>query len=92
MPRTLSRPLGAHDILTVVAAVTELGMGRADAVTWLSQNGLIIKVAGRRRVIWGDVVNAARGRDLDEELREEALRRDKRAHRLRVPFPKTTAF
>ena len=62
MDRRLSpRPLGREDVLTIAEAARELKLRDADARAWLTQRLLIKDVAGRGRVIWGDVLDALRG-------------------------------
>jgi len=58
--RDTRRPLGPCSILTVDEAVTELGMTDQVARRWLQEQGLVHLVAGRRRVIAGDLVEAIR--------------------------------
>jgi len=61
MPSRSQRALGPCSILTVGEAVAELGMRDADAIAWLREHDLICMVAGRRRVVAGDLADAVRG-------------------------------
>lgn len=54
------RAIGPCNILTVREAVRELGIRHADAVRWLEARNLIHLVAGRKRVIAGDLADAIR--------------------------------
>ena len=49
-----------HDLLSLSDAFLRLGMRRGDAQAWLQSRRLIRRVAGRQRVIWGDVLDAIR--------------------------------
>ncbi len=49
-----------HDLLSVPQTVRRLGMRAGDARAWLAENQLVRRVAGRDRVIWGDVLDAIR--------------------------------
>lgn len=52
--------LGAAAILSVVTAVALMPLAEADARRWLEEHGLVHDLAGRRVVIWGDVLEALR--------------------------------
>lgn len=54
------RELGAAAVLPVVRAVELLPLAEADARRWLTEQGLVRDLAGRRVVIWGDVLDALR--------------------------------
>lgn len=54
------RGLGPCDVLTVPEAVALLGMREPDARRWLAEHDLIHEVAGRQRVIAGDLTEAIR--------------------------------
>lgn len=45
-------------VLTVAAACRALRMREGDARRWLREKGLIREVAGRRRVVWGEILDA----------------------------------
>jgi len=60
-PGPAIRGLGPCDVLTVEEAVAVIGIRRADAMRWMAGLDLIHDVAGRRRVIAGDLVQAIRG-------------------------------
>lgn len=47
-------------MLSVVHAVELLPLAEADARRWLQERGLVRDLAGRRVVIWGDVLDALR--------------------------------
>ena len=49
-----------HDLLSLSGAVQRMGMRKEDAQAWLRSRRLIRRVAGRQRVIWGDVLDAIR--------------------------------
>jgi hypothetical protein len=53
--------LGPCDVITVPEAVAILGMREPDARRWLAEHDLVHDVAGRERVIAGDLVEAIRG-------------------------------
>jgi hypothetical protein len=59
------RAIGPCNILTVHEAVRELGIRHMDAVRWLEARKLIHMVAGRRRVIAGDLIEAIRSLTVD---------------------------
>ena len=54
------RGLGPCDVLTVPEAIAVLGMREPDAKRWLAEHELIREVAGRQRVIAGDLTEAIR--------------------------------
>ena len=54
------RAIGPCNILTVREAVWELGIRHADAIRWMEARKLIHLVAGRKRVIAGDLAYAIR--------------------------------
>lgn len=54
------RGLGPCDILTVAEAVSVLAMRETDGRLWLRERRLVHDVAGRERVICGDLVEAIR--------------------------------
>jgi hypothetical protein len=60
--------LSAGDVLTPSEAARALRMREADALTWLRDRGLVRAVAGRERVIWGDVLSAIRTGDAPVEV------------------------
>ena len=54
--RLSPRPLCAQEVLTVAEAARELKLRDSDARSWLSEHGLIVLVAGRKRVVWRHVL------------------------------------
>lgn len=78
-PHLDPRPLSPASVLTVREAVRELKLRRDDGIAWLNEHGLVRDVAGRQRVIWGDVLDAIRGRAHGSsepvELKVQAVRR-----------------
>lgn len=54
------RGLGPCDVLTVPEAIAVLGMREPDAKRWLAEHSLVREVAGRPRVIAGDLTEAIR--------------------------------
>ncbi len=60
-PGPAIRGLGPCDVLTVEEAVAVIGIRRSDALRWMAGLELIHDVAGRRRVIAGDLAEAIRG-------------------------------
>lgn len=61
--RELRLLLGSAAILTPRQAAEMLPVADADALDWLEQHGLIRYMAGRKVVVWGDVVEAIRAAD-----------------------------
>lgn len=53
--------LGPCDVLTMAEAIAMLGMREPDARRWLANHSLVHDVAGRERVIAGDLAEAIRG-------------------------------
>ena len=86
---TLASP---HDLLTVAQTIRRLGFRAGEAREWLETHRLVREVAGRKRVIWGDVLAVIRraspipgdpgGGRFEGPRRVEAVRR----------MTKTTAF
>lgn len=66
--------LGTGDVLTPSEAARALRMREADALEWLRTRGLVRHVAGRERIIWGDVLSAIRTGDLPVEVAAPARR------------------
>lgn len=63
------------DVLTVTSAARALRMREADARAWLRDEDLIRTVAGRERVIWGDVLACIRRGDTPKaQTRPDARR------------------
>ena len=60
-PGPAIRGLGPCDVLTVEEAVAVIGIRRSDALRWMAGLEIIHEVAGRRRVIAGDLAEAIRG-------------------------------
>jgi hypothetical protein len=46
-----------EDVLTVEAASVRLGLPLRDGKAWLEDEGLVVCVAGRERVLWGQVLD-----------------------------------
>ncbi len=61
-------------LVTVGAAVRALRVRRSVAVGWLREHDLIRTVAGRERVIWGDVLAAVRGGSLERRTVRPSFR------------------
>jgi hypothetical protein len=61
-------------LVTVGAAVRALRVRRSVAVAWLREHDLIRTVAGRERVIWGDVLAAVRGGTLERRTVRPSFR------------------
>ena len=69
MPRTTSRSQtdqdrlaqGAAAVFSLHRAATLLPISNKEALVWLRQNGLVLLLAGREVVIWGDVLDRLRG-------------------------------
>ncbi len=57
---TLTRPASAADVLDVPAVAARLGLPVEEARAWLEGEGLIQCIAGRERVVWGQVLDAFR--------------------------------
>jgi len=90
-PPSCPRPLSPADLLTIEEAVAELGMRRAAAVTWMKKHGIIRQVAGRQRVIWGDVLAAIKldspaALDAQEDT-ESHQEPQQRRSRVTIPLP-----
>jgi len=69
------RPLGPCSLLTVGEAIAELGMTDRVARQWLRDQDLICLVAGRRRVVAGDLVDAIRDASREGSPPKRARRR-----------------
>jgi hypothetical protein len=67
--------LGPGDLLTVSEAARAMRMREAEARSWLRGEGLVRHLAGRERVIWGDVLARLRAVDLEGEARQEDRRK-----------------
>jgi hypothetical protein len=70
MPADRPIGLGLGDVLTVREAVRALRIAEAEGRRWLETEGLIRHVAGRPRVIWGDVVARIRAGEPQDEKPE----------------------
>jgi hypothetical protein len=66
--------LGAAAVMTPRQAAELLPWGDSSALQWLQSRGLVHVVDGRRVVIWGDVLDAIRGRPQDEQVPTPAIR------------------
>lgn len=82
MPRPVNRPISRDDLLSVADAVREMGIADKDAREWLRTEGLLVDLAGRDRVIWGEVLDRLRTK------RDGAARMVKAV----APPPMTDAF
>ena len=49
------------DVLPLGDAAKRVGLGRAIFTAWCIEHGILRDLAGRRRVIWGDVLDAMTG-------------------------------
>jgi len=54
-------PVSREDVVPLREGARRLGMGLRAFSAWCLKLGIIRDVAGRRRVVWGDVVDAVRG-------------------------------
>ena len=55
------RPWSDADLLSIPKTVKRLAMNERAARSWLVEKGLIRQVGKAKRVVWGDVLQAARG-------------------------------
>jgi hypothetical protein len=55
------RELTEASLVTIGVAVRAMRVRRSLAVAWLREHQLVRNVAGRERVIWGDVLRVIRG-------------------------------
>ena len=55
------RPPHEGELVTVARAARALHLRKSLAAEWLRTNKLVVTVAGRERVIWGDVLRVIRG-------------------------------
>ena len=67
MPSDRLFGLGVGDLLTVREACRALRMREGDGRRWLDEEQLVRRVAGRPRVVWGDVLARIRATS-DTEL------------------------
>jgi hypothetical protein len=74
------RVLGPCNILTVREAVQELAMRHSVARAWMDAHGLIHLVAGRRRVIAGELAEAVRMEGADRQERPSRRWNLRRVH------------
>jgi len=61
LPPVPPPPASTADVLSVAEVARRLGMRREDVALWLRERRLVFDVAGRSRVVWGDVLDALRG-------------------------------
>lgn len=61
----MGRPLGPCNLLTLGEAIRELGVRHSDGRAWLIEHGLVRLVAGRRRVIAGELIEAIQASPLE---------------------------
>ena len=54
------RPLSESDVLSLSEVAHELRMRKQEANSWMEDNGIIRNIRGRKRVIWGDVLDLVR--------------------------------
>ena len=59
--QVLPAPASRADVLPLGAAAKRVGLGRAPFTAWCMERGIVREIAGRRRVIWGDVLDAMSG-------------------------------
>lgn len=68
--------MGLGAVLPVAAAAALLPLGDSEARAWLHDRRLIRHIAGRRCVIWADVIEALRGAgDIDARVIDSPLPR-----------------
>ncbi len=79
-PEAPDRPWSGDDLLTITETLDRLRMNHSAARAWLHKQDLIHRVGHARRVIWRDVLRAARGDD--ERTHPSELR-----PRIRRPLP-----
>jgi hypothetical protein len=60
MSKTTHKSLSPTDVVSVSVAARALHIRDSVAAGWLRKHGLVLQIAGRQRVIWGDVLEAAR--------------------------------
>ena len=53
-----TRPLSRDDVLNLSDAACALKMNQSDARKWLARSNLVVTIANRRRVVWGEVLDA----------------------------------
>ena len=68
------RPLGPCNLLTLQEAIAELGMRHHDARARILERGLVRLVAGRRRIIAGELVEAIKASPTEGNARPAARR------------------
>ena len=81
---------GGHDperLLTLPEVARILRVRDSDARVWLEEQGLIIRIAGRRRIHRGRLMQVLT--DSEAPVDEEAAPTPRK---LRVPVPQTDAF
>ncbi len=78
-------PLSDGDVVSIARAARGLCMRDTAAAQWIRKAGLVRLVAGRERVIWGDVLAAVRhAPDPDQPRRRQRERRSSLANLPRV--------
>lgn len=70
----VGRPLGPCNLLTLAEAIRELGVRHADGRAWLIEHGLVRLVAGRRRVIAGELIEAIQASPLEGDGKAAAAK------------------
>ena len=78
-------------LLTVGEAARILRVRDSDARRWLEEQGLIIRICGRRRVHRGRLMEALTGPSPKAATPDKPRSRS-RQKKLRVPIPQTKAF
>lgn len=76
--------LGPADVLTPAEAVAALRVAEADGHAWLKEEGLVVTVVGRPRVIWGDVLERIRTGAIPSSVRKGAKPRSSTLPRERL--------
>jgi hypothetical protein len=78
-------PICDGDVISIARAARGLSMRKTVAAEWMRRSGLVRLIAGRERVIWGDVLAAVReAPDPDRARRRQSERRASLAHLPRV--------
>jgi hypothetical protein len=85
--RQIRLHLGGAAVLSVAEAAEQLPMPDDEAVAWLEGQGIVVRLVGRRVVIWGDVLNRVRessaASDDDELTEAETVKLRRAAQRCR---------
>jgi hypothetical protein len=77
-------PLSDGDVVCIARAARGLRMRTTVAATRMRKAGLVRLIAGRERVVWGDVLEAVRRAPDPHQARRQGERRSSLAHMPRV--------